>query len=241
MMSSPFSSSTSATSLQTKDATTTTHISDTHHPYSKTTKTSFDKLEHCCVTFLHPKSKSSPYGVAAVLPAQFTRCFTILTFLMTIVVNTTTADIIPARATQGVVTMSSTASRHRAAFSIVSDETNNRSCAVVGVGVLGTSLCKQLLSSRDFKGYRKVFGITRTNDRHEQIWEQIGSSSVLQLVTAEEVLDKSPATRQKCDDVIFCAPPSGFENYPNALHEAITSYWKGPTSGVFVFTSSGAV
>jgi len=43
-------------------------------------------------------------------------------------------------------------------------------------------------------------------------------------------------------DAIFCAPPSGFDDYPSAVRDAATQLWSGATSGgSFVFTSSGGV
>ncbi len=69
-----------------------------------------------------------------------------------------------------------------------------------------------------------------------------------QLVTMEEVLASTSTFR----DVVFCAPPSGFEDYPSAIESAATRLWTGiPNNnggegeeevvGSFVFTSSGAV
>ncbi len=47
---------------------------------------------------------------------------------------------------------------------------------------------------------------------------------------------------QSFKDVVFCAPPSGFENYAQAVKDAATQLWSGPSSGgSFVFTSSGGV
>lgn len=41
---------------------------------------------------------------------------------------------------------------------------------------------------------------------------------------------------------MFCAPPSGFEDYPAAVQNVLTNYWAGPSGGgVFVFTSSGGI
>eukprot|EP00587_Corethron_hystrix_P011512 CAMPEP_0113322472 /NCGR_PEP_ID=MMETSP0010_2-20120614/15637_1 /TAXON_ID=216773 ORGANISM="Corethron hystrix, Strain 308" /NCGR_SAMPLE_ID=MMETSP0010_2 /ASSEMBLY_ACC=CAM_ASM_000155 /LENGTH=96 /DNA_ID=CAMNT_0000181001 /DNA_START=115 /DNA_END=402 /DNA_ORIENTATION=- /assembly_acc=CAM_ASM_000155 len=47
--------------------------------------------------------------------------------------------------------------------------------AVVGCGVLGTSLCQQLLSDPRFAG-RTVTGITKSRARHESIREKIHAS-----------------------------------------------------------------
>lgn len=44
------------------------------------------------------------------------------------------------------------------------------------------------------------------------------------------------------DNVIFCAPPSGFEDYPGAVEYAASELWSGIESGgTFVFTSSGGM
>ena len=104
----------------------------------------------------------------------------------------------------------------------------NKSCAVVGVGVLGTSLCRQLLQDN-----WQVTGITKTTSRHEQLYQQLGSTNFHLTVQAKD---------EKFDHVVFCAPPSGFDDYPAAVGEAAETLWKGPDGGgVFVFTSSGAV
>ena len=119
-------------------------------------------------------------------------------------------------------------------------------CAVVGCGVLGTSLCKQLLESPEFASMKGVLlsnfisgqsrrilnshlsffidqsivtGITKTKDRHESILAQIGESDRFSLKTNEEV------EGSKFDNVVFCAPPSGFEDYPAAVENCITNLW----------------
>lgn len=121
----------------------------------------------------------------------------------------------------------------------------SRSCAVLGVGVLGTSLCRQLLSDAD-SNYDVVAGITRTPDRHGAIREQVGAAAAggggggpsLELLTGDE----AGKGGRKFDDVVFCAPPSGFEDYPAAVRDAAENLWAGADAGgTFVFTSSGAV
>ena len=110
-------------------------------------------------------------------------------------------------------------------------------CAVVGVGVLGTLVCRALVQSAS-----AVTGITRTETNHASIREQVTAGgnadhdSLLTLVTADHM--NTPKFR----NVLFCAPPSGFDDYPRAIQEAMDRYWLGPTEGGnFVFTSSGAV
>jgi len=124
-----------------------------------------------------------------------------------------------------------------------SPHTATSTTAVVGAGVLGTSLCRQILSDLDL-AQMTVTGITKTTNRHVAIRDQVLS------------VDGAPADRfdvrlsdefsidgdDKFDNVVFCAPPSGFVDYPQAVKEAAKKFWKGPTSGgVFLFTSSGAV
>jgi len=115
--------------------------------------------------------------------------------------------------------------------------------AIVGCGVLGTSLCRQLLKSPEF-GSRIVTGITKTTNNHENIRNEILSDSSqsdqIFLQTADEAYANSESHKFK--DVVFCAPPSGFDDYPGAVEEAITKLWEGPNSGgSFVFTSSGGI
>ena len=112
------------------------------------------------------------------------------------------------------------------------------SCAVVGVGVLGTSLCKQLLS--EFPDIT-VTGITKTTNNHESIREQIGQDGKnvdrLRLVTESEINPE-----EKFRNVVFCAPPSGFDDYAGAVGQAVNNLWAGVEGGgVFAFTSSGGV
>ena len=122
---------------------------------------------------------------------------------------------------------------------------NLSSCAVVGVGVLGTSLCQQLLeASPDCI----VTGITKSNNRHDEIRQQVIATSCsnnnnekesrFRLVTADQLSKEA----QQFESVVFCAPPSGFEDYPAAVKNTVDKIWAGPNKGgVFVFTSSGAV
>jgi len=118
--------------------------------------------------------------------------------------------------------------------------------AIVGCGVLGTSLCKQLLSSSAFAS-RTVVGITKSTSRHDDIRGQVlgnvddgKDNERFVVMTMEEVLSQYNGHSFK--DVVFCAPPSGFDDYPSAVKDAATQLWSGPDSGgSFVFTSSGGV
>jgi nucleoside-diphosphate-sugar epimerase len=111
-----------------------------------------------------------------------------------------------------------------------------KECAVIGVGVLGTSLCRQLLENN-----WKVTGITKTSSRHDEIRQQVGADIIGQekedrftLQTAEDTL-----YRKKYPYCVFCAPPSGFDDYASAVEEAMTQWWD--QQGIFVFTSSGGI
>lgn len=108
-------------------------------------------------------------------------------------------------------------------------------CVVVGCGVLGTSLCKQLLESPEFASL-KVTGITKTKNRHKSILAEVGNSDKFSIKTGDEVAGKT------FQNVVFCAPPSGFDDYPGAVEDTIKNLWAGPSEGgVFIFTSSGGM
>ena len=79
-------------------------------------------------------------------------------------------------------------------------------------------------------------GITKTKKRHDEILADVCSSDRFQVKTGDECQGK------KFHSVVFCAPPSGFEDYPGALEDCITNAWAGPSmGGIFVFTSSGGM
>lgn len=79
-------------------------------------------------------------------------------------------------------------------------------------------------------------GVTKSTNRHESILEVVGKSERFELVTEDEVAGR------KFDNVVFCAPPSGFEDYPAALEDCVTNIWSGSEGGgSFVFTSSGGM
>jgi hypothetical protein len=119
-------------------------------------------------------------------------------------------------------------------------------CAVIGVGVLGTLVCREILQTNfgamGGDANLSVTGITKTETNHASIREQVtggdsGKDALLHLVTTETI---EPTKR--FHSVLFCAPPSGFDDYPQAIQEAIDRYWLGPANGGrFVYTSSGAV
>jgi hypothetical protein len=80
-----------------------------------------------------------------------------------------------------------------------------------------------------------VTGVTKTTTRHASILETVGSDR-FSVQTADAI------SGTKFKNVVFCAPPSGFEDYPGALEDAIKNVWAGPDAGgSFVFTSSGGM
>jgi nucleoside-diphosphate-sugar epimerase len=106
------------------------------------------------------------------------------------------------------------------------------SVAIVGMGVLGTSLAKQLLEGTDYT----LTGITKSTARHSDLRKELCDNDRLSLTTMEEAL--SSGTRYQ--NVVFCAPPSGFEDYPSAVADA-SKLRSDSKDGSFIFTSSGGV
>ena len=92
-----------------------------------------------------------------------------------------------------------------------------------------------------------VTGITKSSKRHDDILKEVLGgddrlSDRFELLTAEEYESKD---NKKFNHCVFCAPPSGFENYAAAVKGAIDGLWMGQTEensgGAFVFTSSGGI
>jgi hypothetical protein len=81
-----------------------------------------------------------------------------------------------------------------------------------------------------------VTAITKTSNNHASILNAVGEHQNFNIVT----LDNIPK-EEKYANVIFCAPPSGFEDYPGAIQDAADNLWAGPDQGRFVFTSSGGM
>jgi len=84
---------------------------------------------------------------------------------------------------------------------------------------------------------QKVTGITKTANNHPSILESVGDASDrFQVSTMDNCRDT------KFDNVVFCAPPSGFDDYAGAVRDAVTNSWSGlDNGGTFVFTSSGGM
>lgn len=77
--------------------------------------------------------------------------------------------------------------------------------------------------------------MTKTRSRHESILEQVGDNERFSVKTADEIQG------QRFRDVVFCAPPSGFEDYAAAVEDAVMNVWDSTSDGAFVFTSSGGM
>jgi len=120
--------------------------------------------------------------------------------------------------------------------------------AVVGCGVLGTSVCRQLMQERPAL-FTSITGITRTTTHHENIRKEVLTAD--NLVHQEKFIlatvDEIRQANKKYNNVIFCAPPSGSVDYTKDVEEAVTKFWIGPGNpsslcrNFFLFTSSGAV
>lgn len=95
---------------------------------------------------------------------------------------------------------------------------------VVGPGVLGRLVAENWLKANPSC---RVYGQTRTKDHHEELG-RLGIKPII----------KGSDSRNCFPFVIFCAPPSGSEDYPAEVRAA-TSLWSG--KGSFLFTSSSAV
>jgi nucleoside-diphosphate-sugar epimerase len=61
-------------------------------------------------------------------------------------------------------------------------------------------------------------------------------------LTTADALQHSEGPGKRFRSCVFCAPPSGFDDYAGAVEDAILNVWAGPPGGgVFVFTSSGGI
>lgn len=65
---------------------------------------------------------------------------------------------------------------------------------------------------------------------------EVGETDRFRVATTED------CAGEKYKDVVFCAPPSGFDDYPAAVEDCMKTVWAGPKAGgVFIFTSSGGI
>ena len=82
-----------------------------------------------------------------------------------------------------------------------------------------------------------VTGITKTTNNHQNILDAVSDNE-----DRFEVTTMDDCNGKTFDNVVFCAPPSGFDNYPGAVKDAVTNVWSGlDRGGTFVFTSSGGM
>lgn len=131
------------------------------------------------------------------------------------------------------------------------DEESECDLVVVGCGVLGTSLCRQLVQNiqtrQQFLNIQSVVGVTGTTNNHASILESVqntdqSSSSVAQQPSfCVKTYDEIILEKRKYKNVVFCAPPSKFDNYAEALENVMDDLWDQNAGGVFAFTSSGGV
>jgi nucleoside-diphosphate-sugar epimerase len=121
--------------------------------------------------------------------------------------------------------------------------------AVIGCGVLGTSVCRQLIQQQQQQQqsihFTSITGITKTTSHHEGIRQNVlgrfanGQSHKFTLSTRDDIRQNG----KKFHNVIYCAPPSGSMDYAKDIEECITTMWNQNSiqNSKFVFTSSGAV
>ena len=86
-------------------------------------------------------------------------------------------------------------------------------------------------------------GITKTTNNHDSIQSNILDSLEKKNIGENfhlSTFDDIPKEKQ-FDHVVFCAPPSGFDDYPKAIQSVIDTLWSKSNHGSFVFTSSGGM
>lgn len=113
--------------------------------------------------------------------------------------------------------------------------------------VLSTKTISLTFPYNSFPNNYTVTGITKSTKRHDDILKNVlgGDESLsdrFELRTADEFDGEG---NEKFNHCVFCAPPSGFEDYPSAIKGAIEGLWMGQTeeniNGAFAFTSSGGI
>lgn len=109
---------------------------------------------------------------------------------------------------------------------------------IYGCGTLGTYISHQLLTGFDFS--RTILtAITKSHYHHDLIQHEIGDTSRFQLWTYQEFIDNICQNREsRFPNVIFCAPPSEFQNYEEVVQMSMDQFWLGNQYGKFLFTSS---
>jgi len=106
---------------------------------------------------------------------------------------------------------------------------HDRDVLIVGPGVLGSRIARQWLERYPSA---VVVGQTNTDNAHETL-RLAGVTPRTKNFPSDD-----PSAGRSFAHVIFCAPPSGSEDYPGEVRDAL-KYWNG--RGTFVFTSSSAV
>lgn len=114
-----------------------------------------------------------------------------------------------------------------------SPSTTTTSVAIIGMGVLGTSLAKQLLETTEYT----LLGITKSISRHNDLVNEICTNKSYKERLTLKTMDEALNDNEQYANVVFCAPPSGFDDYASAVDSAA----RLRSSGSFIFTSSGGV
>eukprot|EP00968_Pinguiococcus_pyrenoidosus_P027645 scaffold7392_cov286-Pinguiococcus_pyrenoidosus.AAC.20 len=92
---------------------------------------------------------------------------------------------------------------------------------IVGAGVLGRRVAKMWQDVHD--GEAVVYAVTRTLDAERKAeLESLGCRPV----TQQELQDKSYLHNGAYSNVVFCAPPSGNDDYAGAVQSAV-QLWNG--------------
>ncbi|CAM9174545.1 unnamed protein product [Discosporangium mesarthrocarpum] len=97
---------------------------------------------------------------------------------------------------------------------------------IVGAGYLGTLIGKQW---REKFPSATIYAETRTTSKHDVLRAE-GVTPILRHLRKEG---------QRCTNVVFCASPSGNEDYSGEVAAAAAEVWDG--EGTFVFTSSSGI
>ncbi|TRY68641.1 hypothetical protein TCAL_08889 [Tigriopus californicus] len=106
----------------------------------------------------------------------------------------------------------------------------SKNLVIVGAGHLGCRVAQ--LWRESYPEARIVLKTRSFNEKRATLWSSLGYIPVS---------SKDPGEAEKSDCVIFCAPPTGNDNYPDDVHQALQDHWTGSAQGGFVFTSSGGV
>lgn len=106
---------------------------------------------------------------------------------------------------------------------------------IIGPGVLGSFL--GTLWVHDF-GTGTVCGQTKTETNHEKL-KRLGIHPMCTSIGTAPGTAAQEGHRKKFANVVYCAPPSGSDDYVADIQTALDTLWDG--TGNFVFTSSAGV